>query len=83
MTTIVMFRGQQCWLNSGYQIQLVDPNNPVNLDEIYFELVAVESASVKGRYRGSFVGVGQFVFLPSSIDFENSEWSQGAANGHS
>jgi len=82
VTVTVVFNGEICWLNGGYSVQILDAETLRTSPEIVFELVAVESASVKGHYRGSFVKSGHFVFLPSSIKFEDSEWSQGVSDGN-
>jgi len=81
MTQIVMFRGQQCWINGIFSAGLVTDEIQDGQLTILFELIAVESASVTGTYKGSMAPMGSFAFLPSSIDFENSEWSVGVSNG--
>jgi len=82
MPTMVVFNGQICWLNRGYSVEILETETSSGVSQFVFELVAVESASVKGRYRGAYVKVGSFAFLPSSIQFEDSEWSQGVSNGN-
>jgi len=80
MTQIVMFRGEQCWIGSIYSITSTLEENSENLPHVLFELISVESASVGGRHRQNLAPMGRFLFLPSSIDFETSEWSIGVSN---
>lgn len=81
MDVMVIFRGEVCWMKSAHIAQsFLGENQDTNFGILY-EVIAIESASVKGRYRGSFVNLSLFRFLPSSIDFSNSEWSQGVKNG--
>jgi len=80
MATMVIFNGQVCWLNTGYSVQVLSGDETDPGYGLVFELVAVESASVRGRYKGAFVKTDSFLFLPSSIQFEDSEWSQGVSN---
>jgi len=81
VTQIVMFRGEQCWINSTYYITSMLEENPQNLPDVLFELVPIESANVMGWHRKKLVPMGRFWFLPSSIDFSTSEWSIGVSNG--
>ena len=81
MITSVFFRGEMCWVENVYIVQSFTDETQNANDEILFELVAVESASVGGRYRSAVAKLSAFAFLPSSMDFSTSEWSTGVSNG--
>lgn len=81
MSKMVVFRGEICWLESIHEGFDLTREDPYGQSSILFELVPVEGAVINNRYRRALVGTGAFKFLPSSIDFSDSEWSVGVSNG--
>jgi len=81
MPSMVVFRGEVCWLDSAYATWVISDEIAQQNASILFQLIAVESASVGGKHRAALVPNRLFIFLPSSIDHSDSEWSQGISNG--
>jgi len=80
MSNVVMFRGELNYVNAFYSVELMTDENLDIESRVLFELTPVESAAVNGKSRKQFVRLNAFLFLPSSMDYRESEWSIGAQN---
>lgn len=81
MTTMVMFRGQQYWIVSIIQVGLFGDEKTANMFDKQFVLRAVEETYVKGNFRVVSVGIRDLLTLPSTLDWQQSEWAIGVRNG--
>ena len=81
MSNIVIFRGEPSYVNAFYSVELMTGENLDISSKLLFELTPVESAAIGGKSRKQLVRLNAFIFLPSSMDYRESEWSIGVING--
>lgn len=82
METMVIFRGEVCWVERVFSAEVFSSEIASKTGDIFFGLVPVESASIRGGRGETITKMGEFSFLPSGMDFSDSEWSAGVSNGH-
>jgi len=81
VSDIVIFRGELSYVNAFYSVELMTRENLDISSEVLFEVAPVESASVNGISRKALVRLNAFIFVPSSMDYRESEWTIGVKNG--
>ena len=81
MSIVVMFNGEQFWLEDVFYICNPYEIERTDLPTILFELVKVEGAYTEGKMSKKLIDKKSFSPLTSSMDFRDSEWSMGVNNG--
>lgn len=81
MVAMVMFNGAFYTVDRMSTIQLLGEDITEAVFTVLYELHPVEPAQPFLYYNCPLVPRGSFIFMPSSIDFSDSEWSQGVKNG--
>ena len=81
MSIVIMFNGEQYWLEDVFYICKPYETKGPDLPKILYELIKVEGAYIKGKTSRKLIDKKSFSPLTSSMDFRDSEWSMGVTNG--
>lgn len=81
MSTNVMFKGEVYAITGMSSFTILNPEAEDPDFTILFNLEALEGAQPFSFTKVSLVPREAFVWLPSSINFEDSEWTQGKKSG--
>jgi len=81
MSYMVIYKGEVCFIHSHEVIYRIEDLQQLKPMGVLLNIEGIERTYIKGKSRLAYVLQRSVFYLPSSINFPDSEWWQGVKNG--